>query len=220
MPAIFAYYHHMNPVHCLCFPFVFENPPTFLSATAVLPHQFVHQQFQPIRKIPSFAMSTWPWWLGRVWSETKVIHRKKEKKMMMWRFRQNNQISPSSRPCPAACRGSRRLPAAAATAACRPPTATARAKWPPGCRSLRRWTSVRKVGVCRVSSSQRGFQLNSQLSILFFISFFFFFFRAGTVPIQPHWAQPVVTEPGDSAEDTVSSKFHWNAGKTNTQLHV
>lgn len=52
-----------------------------------------------------------------------------------------------SRPSPAACRGSRRHRAAAATAACRPPTATVRAGWSLGSKNQRRWTSVRKVSL-------------------------------------------------------------------------
>lgn len=48
----------------------------------------------------------------------------------------------------------------------------------------------------------------------------FVLFRARTVPIQPHWAEPVVAEPGDSPEDAVSSKFHRDAGSANTQLHM
>lgn len=37
-------------------------------------------------------------------------------------------------------------------------------------------------------------------------------FRACTVPVQPDRAEPVVAESGDSAEDTVSTKLHRNAG--------
>lgn len=156
-------------------------------------------------------------------------------------------ISPFSRPSRAACRGSRWRLVAAATAACLPPTVTARARWLLGCRSQRRWTSAQRVSAIFPLMlwtnliSQRG-RLNhasgltisllnpesriddhlmTYITLNVFVGANFFIFRARTMPVQPDRAEPVIAESGDSAEDTISAQLHRYAGeKKNTHLDM